>query len=103
MGRDVAADRRAEIRRKNAERQYLDGSRVWSPDIREEAESRLILHKAFSVASPEQYRTANLRAQGYSFKETAQMQGIQAGPQAPGGAAEDLHTFIYLTEGRIMS
>lgn len=77
MGRDVAADRRAEIRRKNAERQYLDGSRVWSPDIREEAESRLILHKAYSVASPEQYRTANLRAQGYSFKETAQMQGIQ--------------------------
>lgn len=77
MGRSIAMDCRAEIRRKNAERQYLERRQPRSLDIREETEARLILHEAFSSATPEQYRLAGLRAQGYSVKEAAQIQGIQ--------------------------
>ena len=77
MGQSLAMDCRAEIRRKKAERLYLECCQTHLPDIREEAESRLILHDALSMASPEQYRLAGLRAQGYNVKEAAKMQGIQ--------------------------
>lgn len=76
MSRDIAMDCRTEMRRKYAERQYLDCCRTWSPDIREEAESRLILHESFSSASHEQYQLARRRAQGYNVKEAAHMEGI---------------------------
>lgn len=76
MGRGVAAEYRAGVRRRQAERQYLLGCQVSSRDIREEAEFNLVLHDLFQDASPEQRQLAQLRAQGYSLKEAARDQGI---------------------------
>lgn len=77
MGREIAKDYRAEARRRNAERLYLDTCRARPPTIHEEAEAKLILHETFARSSPEQFQLARLRAQGYTVKEAALSQGIQ--------------------------
>lgn len=88
MGREIAKDYRTGERRKKAERQYLESYRAKPFNIRQEAESGLILHDMFACASPEQIRLAQLRAQGYTLKEAAHTQGIQVKRAA--GLLDDL-------------
>ncbi len=75
MERGVSAFRRAEFRRREAERRYLEVA-PRPPDPMEEMDARLILHELASVSTPEQYQLAALRLQGYTILETARMRGI---------------------------
>lgn len=98
MGREIAKDYRAEARRKNAERLYLEERHIRRLSIQEEAETKLILHETFARSSPEQYQLARLRAQGYTVKEAALSQGIQ--PKRAYqllGELRQICTQIYLT------
>lgn len=98
MGREISKDYRVEARRRNAERLYLETRYARPPSVREEAEAKLILHDAFARSSPEQYQLAKLRAQGYTVREAALVQGIQ--PKRAYqllGELRQICTQIYLT------
>lgn len=70
MKQSVAAFQRAELRRRDTERRYLEAA-PRAPDPLEEMEARLILHELASVSTPEQRQLAALRLQGYTIAETA--------------------------------
>ena len=74
MRRSIASFHRAEARRTEAERRYLE-IRV-EKDPMEELEARLFLHDLASVANRSQYELAALRLQGYSIAETARERGM---------------------------
>lgn len=76
MEQSIASFHRAETRRLETERRYVETA--WTPpsDPMEEMEARLILHDLAAVSSPEQYEMASLRAQGCSIAETARSLGI---------------------------
>ncbi len=78
MERSIASFHRAEAKRREAERRYMETVRAAPPDPMEELEARLILHDLASVSSPEQYELASLRMQGYSIMETARSLGMDA-------------------------
>ncbi len=78
MEQSIASFRRAESRRQEAERRYMESVQAAPPDPMEELEARLILHDLASVSSPEQYEMASLRSQGYTIKETARSLGMDA-------------------------
>ncbi len=78
MEQSIASFRRAENRRQEAERRYMESVQVTPPDPMEELEAKLILHDLASVSSPEQYEMASLRSQGYTIKETARSLGMDA-------------------------
>jgi DNA-directed RNA polymerase specialized sigma24 family protein len=69
--------RRAETRRKETERRYMDAHRSLGPDPYRDLEFRLFLHDLAAVSSKEQYALARLRLQGYSIAETARAQGMR--------------------------
>ena len=75
MSQSIASFHRAEARRKEAERQYID-SLTPPPDPFEEMETRLLLHDLATMSSDQQYRLAAMRLQGYSIAETASAQGM---------------------------
>lgn len=74
MTQSIASFHRAELRRKEAERQYAD--MLVREDPFEEMEARLILHDLASVTSREQVELASLRLQGYTIAEIAASQGM---------------------------
>ena len=76
MDQSIASFHRAEARRQETERRYMET--VWQTpsDPMEEMEARLILHDLASISSPEQYEMASLRAQGCSIAETARRRGM---------------------------
>lgn len=78
MDQSITSFHRAESRRQETERRYMET--VWSapPDPMEEMEARLFLHDLAAISSPEQYEIAALRAQGCSIAETACSLGIDA-------------------------
>lgn len=76
MGQSVSSFHRAEARRKDAERRYLETSQVEASDPYTELEQRLLLHDLASISSEQQYHLASLRMQGYSISETAKAQGM---------------------------
>jgi len=75
MERSVASFRRAEAKRREAERRYTEALQA-PPDPMEELEARLILHDLASSASQSQYRLALLRLRGCSIAEVAQQHGM---------------------------
>lgn len=74
MERSIAAFHRAEARRTDAERQYMEAASRGDP--MEELEARLCLHDLASAASRSQYELAALRLQGCSIAETARQSGM---------------------------
>lgn len=76
MGQSVSSFHRAEARRKDAERRYMETVQAEAPDSYAELEQRLLLHDLAVVSSEQQYRLASLRLQGYSIAETARDQGM---------------------------
>ena len=76
MGQSVSSFNRAEARRKDAERRYMETAREEAPDPYVELEQRLLLHDLAAVSSEQQYRLASLRLQGYSIAEAARAQGM---------------------------
>lgn len=74
MRRSIAAFRRAEALRTQAEQRYQEA--MPKSDPMEELEARLFLHDLASIASRPQYELAALRLQGYSIKETARQRGM---------------------------
>lgn len=74
MWRSIAAFHRAEAKRLEAERRYLETAPRQDPMA--ELEARLFLHDLASVASHSQYELASLRLQGYSIAETARKSGM---------------------------
>lgn len=74
MAKGVDAFRRAETRRREAERRYLET--VPKRDPMEELEARLCLHDLASVANRSQYELAALRLQGCSIAEVARESGM---------------------------
>lgn len=77
MRRSLSSFRRAETRRKETERRYMDAHRSLGPDPYRDLEFRLFLHDLAAVSSKEQYALARLRLQGYSIAETARAQGMR--------------------------
>ena len=77
MARGVAADHRAEARRRNAEQRYFESAHAEVPCPYAGQEERLMFHELMTEASGEQRRLAQLRIQGYSLKEAAHVQAIQ--------------------------
>lgn len=78
MGQSVSSFHRAEARRKDAERRYIETAQVEAPDPYVELEQRMLLHDLAAVSSEQQYRLASLRLQGYSIAEAARAQGMSA-------------------------
>lgn len=76
MARSVAADYRAEERRRNAERRYLETVRARPPDPRRDLEEQFVLHDLISIGNEDQRRLIQLRLQGYTVAEAAQAQGL---------------------------
>ena len=76
MARSVAADYRAEERRRNAERRYLETVRARPPDPRRDLEEQFVLHDLISIGNEDQRRLIQLRLQGYTVAEAAQAQGM---------------------------
>ena len=76
MARSVAADYRAEERRRNAERRYLETVRARPPDPRSDLEEQFVLHDLISIGNEDQRRLIQLRLQGYTVAEAAQAQGM---------------------------
>ena len=90
MGRGVASEHRAEERRRNAEQRYLESARSRSPNLSEELEAQLIFHSLTAGASDEQRQLAQLRLQGLSLREAAQVQGM--GVKRARRLLKDLHS-----------
>lgn len=78
MARGVAADHRAEMRRRSAEQRYFESAHAAASCPYAGLEERLMFHDLMTEASGEQRRLAQLRIQGYSLKEAAHVQAIQA-------------------------
>jgi RNA polymerase sigma factor (sigma-70 family) len=76
MRQSIAAFRRAEMRRKKAERSYLETARPSPPDPFEALEAKLLLQDLAAVSTREQYALAAIRLQGCSIAETARIQGM---------------------------
>jgi RNA polymerase sigma-70 factor (ECF subfamily) len=76
MRQSVATFHRAEARRRESERRYLDA--LWKPEDESsfQVDSRLFLHDLAAISSEEQYALARLRLQGYSVAEAAKAQGV---------------------------
>lgn len=78
MGQSVSSFHRAEARRKDAERRYMETAQVEASDPYMELEQRLLLHDLAAVSSEQQYLLASLRLQGYGIAETARAHGMSA-------------------------
>ena len=76
MESSVASFHRAEVRRRECERRYMQSQPRWQPDPFEELETSLFLHDLAKSSSKEQYALASMRLQGYSIAETAAAQGM---------------------------
>lgn len=76
MARSVAAERRAEECRRQAEQRYLAAVPVRPPSLDTGAEEHLLLRDLMAGASQEQHRLALLRLRGCTLKEAAQIQGM---------------------------
>lgn len=76
MRQSITAYHRAEARRQQSERRYLETARQQRADPLEEVEYNILLHELASAAKSHQYRVAELRLQGYSVAEIAETQGI---------------------------
>jgi DNA-directed RNA polymerase specialized sigma24 family protein len=76
MRRSLSSFHRAEERRRESERRYMDTLQQSGTDPYLAMESRLLLHDLAAVSSKEQYALACLRLQGYSIAETAKAQGM---------------------------
>ena len=77
MSQSITSFHRAEARRREAERRYMDSISP-TPDPFEEMEYSLILHDLAAISDEQQYRLASMRLQGYSIAETARAQGMSA-------------------------
>lgn len=77
MERSIASFHRAESRRLDLERRYLETVPKTAADPMVELEAKLIFHDLASAASPEQMELASLRVQGYTIAETARTMGIE--------------------------
>ena len=75
MRQSIASYRRAETRRRETERKYLDNVPT-QPDLLEETEYNILLHDLAAKAGHGQYELARLRMQGYSVAEVAEKQGM---------------------------
>lgn len=78
MRSSITSFHRAEAQRIESERRYLETQPCRQPDPFEELEARLLLHDLALVSSKEQYALASMRLQGYSIKEVALSQGMEA-------------------------
>lgn len=87
MRRSIAAFHRAEARRTQAERSYLEAQPKNDP--MDALEARLVLHDLASIASWPQYELAALRLQGCSIAETARQCGMT--PKRVRGLLKDLY------------
>lgn len=76
MNQSITSFLRAESRRKDAERRYMNEAAVTAPDPFEELEARLLLHDLAAVSSKQQYELAEMRLQGYTIAEIALAQGM---------------------------
>lgn len=76
MERSVASFHRAEARRLELERRYLETAPK-AADPMEELKARLIYHDLASAARLEQMELASLRLQGYTIAETARSLQIE--------------------------
>lgn len=76
MRRSLASHRRAEQRRRECERRYVDSARQDTSSPNWDWESGLFLHDLALISSEEQYALAQHRLQGYSIAETAKAQGM---------------------------
>ena len=75
MRQSITSYRRAETRRRETERKYLDNVPT-QPDLLEETEYNILLHDLAAKAGHGQYELARLRMQGYSVAEVAEKQGM---------------------------
>ena len=75
MKQSIAAYQRAEQRRQDSERRYLE-SMPSKADPFEEIEYNLVLQELASVSQERQYELARLRVQGYTIAEIAKKQGM---------------------------
>lgn len=76
MSQSITSFLRAESRRKDAERRYMNEAAVMAPDPFEELEAQLLLHDLAAVSSEQQYELAEMRLQGYTIAEIALAQGM---------------------------
>lgn len=96
MARSVAADYRAEERRRGAEQRYLETVRARPPDPHRDLEGQLVLHDLISMGNEDQRRLARLRLQGYTVAEAAQARGM-SGKRAR-KLLNELHRAYFNTE-----
>ena len=78
MRQSIAAYHRAEARRRQTEKRYLETASLQAANPFEEAEYNILLHELASAAKSRQYQVAEMRLQGYSVTEIAQARGLSA-------------------------
>lgn len=76
MKQGIASYQRSECRRLCTEQQYCSAGITMASDPFEEMEAVMLLQELVSHTSPAQYRLAQLRLQGYSIAEAAQVEGM---------------------------